>query len=229
MIHFDSLAQKVLSREQQQLLPLLEEFSTTHFLVGGTAIALQLGHRASIDFDLFRLDTQGSGVDLAKRISKTELTLDAGSDLAYLSKEEQPDVTLWIHGVKVQLIDFSRNPFDVTVTIPHEHVICGGIPTPTLLDLAAMKAFAMMYRKKWKDAVDLYFIMLEKKYTLTEIITRTKELFGTLYQELATLETILENTWDTTEQVEYLIPNPPTDTTITEYLIHAATESIKPL
>ena len=45
---------KVLSPEQLNLLPLLRTFSHLgFFLVGGTAIALHLGHRRSIDFDLF--------------------------------------------------------------------------------------------------------------------------------------------------------------------------------
>ena len=44
---------KVLTKEQIQLLPLLKIFSNEYCLVGGTAIALHIGHRRSIDFDLF--------------------------------------------------------------------------------------------------------------------------------------------------------------------------------
>ena len=44
----------ILSRKQQELLPLIKQFSDDFGLVGGTAIALHLGHRRSIDFDLFR-------------------------------------------------------------------------------------------------------------------------------------------------------------------------------
>ncbi|MEQ9424777.1 MAG: hypothetical protein RJQ09_10190 [Cyclobacteriaceae bacterium] len=48
---FNDSAVKVLTPEQISLKPLLEEFANTHLLVGGTAIALQLVHRKSIDFE----------------------------------------------------------------------------------------------------------------------------------------------------------------------------------
>ena len=43
----------VLAANQLKLLPLVREVSRDYYLVGGTAIALHLGHRRSIDFDLF--------------------------------------------------------------------------------------------------------------------------------------------------------------------------------
>ena len=45
----------ILSKEQKELLPLIRQFKREFYLVGGTAIALQVGHRRSIDFDLFKL------------------------------------------------------------------------------------------------------------------------------------------------------------------------------
>ena len=44
---------EIFTKEQNELLPLVTEFSKDFGLVGGTAIALHLGHRRSIDFDLF--------------------------------------------------------------------------------------------------------------------------------------------------------------------------------
>ena len=43
----------ILTNEQRNLLPLIKAFSKDYYLVGGTAIALHIGHRRSIDFDLF--------------------------------------------------------------------------------------------------------------------------------------------------------------------------------
>jgi hypothetical protein len=43
----------ILTTNQKKLLPLIKKFSLDFYLVGGTAIALHLGHRRSIDFDLF--------------------------------------------------------------------------------------------------------------------------------------------------------------------------------
>ncbi len=44
---------EVLINQQRELLPLIKSFSKDYYLVGGTAIALHIGHRRSIDFDLF--------------------------------------------------------------------------------------------------------------------------------------------------------------------------------
>ena len=44
---------EILTNEQNELLPLIKSFSKDYYLVGGTAIALYLRHRRSIDFDLF--------------------------------------------------------------------------------------------------------------------------------------------------------------------------------
>jgi len=203
-IEFDEKAKAILTTEQLALAPFLEEFCTTHILVGGTAIALMLGHRKSIDFDLFRFGKQGTGKELAERIEKTGFRLDPGSDLFYLSQEEEPEVNLMIKGVKVQLMDFSRNPFNIPISISASETLCGGIPTPNLLDLAAMKFFALMYRKKWKDAVDLYYILQQHHHDLKKILNRSKQIFTSLLQVEASLETLLENQWDMTEEVEYI-------------------------
>jgi hypothetical protein len=67
-ICFDEKALQVLDHDQQKLLPLLEDFSRDHFLAGGTAIALKLGHRKSIDFDFFSAMSQGTFADFIHRI-----------------------------------------------------------------------------------------------------------------------------------------------------------------
>jgi hypothetical protein len=46
---------EILSKEQVELLPLVSQFKREFYLVGGTAIALHIGHRESIDFELFEL------------------------------------------------------------------------------------------------------------------------------------------------------------------------------
>jgi len=45
---------EILTQKQIELLPLIKSFKKEFYLVGGTAIALYIGHRRSIDFDLFK-------------------------------------------------------------------------------------------------------------------------------------------------------------------------------
>ena len=45
---------EILNVAQQKLLPLMAQFKREYYLVGGTAIALHIGHRRSVDFDMFK-------------------------------------------------------------------------------------------------------------------------------------------------------------------------------
>jgi len=45
---------EILKKKKKALLPVVKAFSKESYLAGGTAIALHLGHRQSIDFDLFK-------------------------------------------------------------------------------------------------------------------------------------------------------------------------------
>ena len=45
---------EILNKEQLDLLPILSQFKREYYLVACTAIALHIGHRESIDFDLFK-------------------------------------------------------------------------------------------------------------------------------------------------------------------------------
>lgn len=42
---------EILDDRQKTLLPVIGQFKKEYYLVGGTAIALYIGHRCSIDFD----------------------------------------------------------------------------------------------------------------------------------------------------------------------------------
>ncbi|MEI7511005.1 MAG: nucleotidyl transferase AbiEii/AbiGii toxin family protein [Candidatus Peregrinibacteria bacterium] len=226
-VHFSSDEQKVLTPEQCALAPLCEEFSKTHILVGGTAIALLLYHRRSIDFDFFSFGPQGTGKELFARFQKTGLAIDSGSFFPYLSQEEEPEISFFVNGVKFQILDFSRNPFGHPIRITPGGGVGNGIPVPSLLDLSALKLYAMMYRKKWKDAVDLFFLIKKTPLHFNEIVQRTETLFGPCFRIDAALENILENTWDTRESVEYICENPPLDGEVSEFLIHTAKSYIR--
>jgi hypothetical protein len=52
----NAMHEEILTKNQLELLSLIRVFNRSFYLVGGTAIALYLGHRQSIDFDLFNLN-----------------------------------------------------------------------------------------------------------------------------------------------------------------------------
>lgn len=200
---------EILSNKQTELLPLISEFKREYYLVGGTAIALYLGHRRSIDFDLFKF----APLNRKKNLEKIQ-----SSGFPFLVTWNVTDqMNLVINEVKVT---FFQYPF----TIESKKVFEGIIRLPKLLDLAAMKAYALGRRSKWKDYVDLYFL-LKENFTIEEISQRAKDLFGNLFSDkLFRSQLSFFEDVDYTEEVDYIIANPPSDEEIKAYLIDVSTE-----
>ncbi|MFZ1292540.1 MAG: nucleotidyl transferase AbiEii/AbiGii toxin family protein [Melioribacteraceae bacterium] len=159
---------EILTNKQIELLPVLKYFSKEYLLVGGTAIALYLGHRESIDFDLFSLER-------IKRINvKNYLSGKSYKDYKLL-KEEEDQLHFIINGVKLTFFQF---PF----ILEKQNTFDGVIGMPDLITLAAMKALALGGRGKWKDYVDLYFL-LKYHFNLNDIITQAEKIFGASFND----------------------------------------------
>ena len=190
----------ILSNEQQEILPLIQHFYKDYVLVGGTAIALQLGHRESIDFDLFTFKNknQFKTIDELSKISTFPIVK---------LRELKDQAHFTINGVKITFFNYSYQI--------KSYQKIDKIKMPTLLTLAAMKAFALGGRAKWKDYVDLYFILTDG-IALEEIIKTAKELFNTptatVFSEKLFIEQLTyykDISYD--EEVIYTIKNAPTD------------------
>lgn len=85
-----------------------------------------------------------------------------------------------------------------------------------------MKAYALGRRSKWKDYVDLFFL-LKDKFTLQQIIDRAIMIFGDLFSDkLFRSQLSYFDDIDYTEEVDYLV-NAPSDAEIKSFLIDLAT------
>ena len=201
--------EEILTPEQSELLPLLKMFSEEFYLAGGTAIALYLGHRRSIDFDLFTKKLHPMRVK--NRIKKSYFNVDS---IIFESSEE---LHLVVSSVKISFVEF---PFDIPHPVPFKDIIT----LPSLLDLAAMKAYALGSRAKWKDYVDFYFL-LKYKFRVEEIIKRAEEIFSGYFnsklflEQLAYFEDI-----DYSENVNF-IKEAPSDEEIKEFLKEASLQA----
>jgi hypothetical protein len=201
----------ILTKNQLDLLPLIQKLSKDYYLVGGTAIALHIGHRRSIDFDLFT----------CKKINRTslkKLIQHSNLEIQHLIYEDSDQLHLIINAVKVTFYSF---PYYIPSDIPFENIIT----LPTLLDLGAMKAFALGRKAKWKDYVDIYFLFKDH-FTLDEISNRATSLFGKdfsqklLRQQLCYFEDV-----DFTESVEF-ISNQVSEIDIKDFLIDISTSTL---
>lgn len=129
--------------------PLFKNFN----LVGGTALSLQIGHRNSIDIDLFgeqEIDQNGFietlnnfGNVLIKTSSKNILITE-------------------INTIKVDFVNYKYKLLDKSFEIDQIRMLSDK-------DIAAMKLNAIAGRGSKKDFIDLFFLL--KKYSLKEMIT----------------------------------------------------------
>jgi Nucleotidyl transferase AbiEii toxin, Type IV TA system len=202
---------EILNQNQNQLLSFISLFKREYYLVGGTAIALHIGHRESIDFDLFKLSALRKN-DIYKKIFSSKVKFKFGY-------ENYEQLNLVINEVKFTFFSFPHK-------IPTNSEIKGIVKMPDLLTLAAMKAFALGRRAKWKDYVDLYFI-LKDYYSLAEISDKANELFGEMFSDkLFKMQLGYFKGISYEEEVTYLIPNPPTEMEIQEFLINVSIEGL---
>lgn len=131
----------------------------------------------------------------------------------------------WLVALQLHLLvnNVKLTFFSFPYPVQHPVKIDSNITIPTLLSLAAMKAFAMGRRAKWKDYVDLYFIMRDY-YTIEEISQEATKIFSQLYSEKLFREQLaFHKDIDYTEPVEFLV-QPVPDDEIKAFLIDKATD-----
>lgn len=124
-------------------LPNLENFN----LVGGTALSLQLGHRISVDLDLFNIESFDI-LDL-----RNKLNTHFGTRINMVSSEKNKlGVFCFIDDVK---IDICKHPFPLL----NKPITIEGIRMWSLEDIAASKVYAISNRGTRKDFWDLDLLL----------------------------------------------------------------------
>ncbi len=154
---------EVLTQSAKALVPLLARFKD-FYLVGGTALALQIGHRRSVDFDLFSEKPLSDG--LLAQVKRICAPLSVF--ITYSSPEQ---LNFLIDNIKVTFLFFPYSVIDQFV--PYH-----GLSLTSIREIAAMKAFAIGKRLSFKDYVDWYFMLKDKQITLSDVISLAQKKFG---------------------------------------------------
>lgn len=185
---------EILSGKQNELLPLIRQFKKEYYLAEGTAVALHIGHRRSGDFNLFK----NSPINHKKNLRKIE-----ESGLSYeVTRRTSEQMNISVGDIKLTFLEY---PFRIEERTKFEDIIV----MPDLIDLAAMKAYALGKRSKWKDYVDLYFI-IKDYYTIDQISERAYRIFNQLFSEkLFRAQLNYFDDIDYSEQIEYVITAVP--------------------
>lgn len=129
--------------------PLLKDMR----LVGGTSLALQYGHRRSVDLDFFGMTTED--VD-----ELTDMMRECSKDLVKGSCTKRIK-TYFLNGVKVDVVNYDYKWIDDVVEGE-------GLRLASPKDIAAMKVNAVMGRGTKKDFIDVYFLL--QHYSFDELI-----------------------------------------------------------
>lgn len=179
-----------LTETGKKLFPKLESFAKDFYLVGGTALALQIGHRVSVDFDMF------SNEELPKPLlAKVRRVFKGTPIFPTINNPDQMNID--VAGVKMTFFWY-QYPL-VLPLVEYQ-----GVPMVSLPEIAVMKAFAVGQRGTFRDYVDLYFLLAEKHTTLPEIIELGEKKYKREFHSRLFLEQLLYLTDVRDASVEFL-------------------------
>jgi len=169
----------MLPAAQRALWPKLKEVPRHFVLYGGTALALRLGHRTSVDFDLFS----------SEPIAPAELR----NALSFLANAEP--------------LQIAPNTLTVSVSCPEPVKISffgglrlgrvkepewsddGVMQVASLLDVAACKMAVVQERPEAKDYLDVYAI-LRSGVTLPEVLGAAQAVYGEQFNSMISLKAL---------------------------------------
>jgi len=158
---------EVLVPDQTQLLAQLSSVSQKWgaYLAGGAAIALQLGHRRSVDFDWFTRRT----------LPPAQLVQDLEALKVPLDVRQNKEGTFL---ARVGGVDFSV--FRYKYELVGRPVTYQGCEVASLQDIAAMKMTAIVQRAVKRDYVDLHLLFSTGNLSLREVIATMERKFAGL-------------------------------------------------
>lgn len=167
---------EALTDDGKIIWPLLKSFDD-FYLAGGTALALQIGHRVSVDFDLFSLkDINNNLLSKAKKVFQQHTVSP--------SINNPDELTVLVGNVKTT---FLKYPFPVI----QELVALDGISALSVKEIATTKAYSIGRRGTFKDYVDLYFIISENYASLKEVVDLADKKFSHEFNSRLFLEQLI--------------------------------------
>jgi hypothetical protein len=169
-----------LAEPQRKLWPELAGTPEHFILYGGTAIALRLGHRQSVDFDFFSPMTfePRSLLEAVPYLKGATIRKSAPNNLA---------VTV-DRGGSVQLSFFGN--FDLAQVAEPEVAEGPRIKVASLIDLAGMKAAVVTQRAEVRDYLDIDALLTKSGIPLANMLAAGATIYGNQFSPLLSLKAI---------------------------------------
>ena len=172
---------EILPPEQKKLWSLLYSTPDHFILYGGTAIALRLAHRTSVDFDFFSKESFIPD-QLYKNITylkNAEIIQKAQNTLTCLVPIQNTVVKVSFFG-----------GIDLKQINPPSLIAENKIRIASLLDLFGMKCSTICTRIEAKDYLDIYAIISQGNLPLYQGLAAAQAIYEKQYQPLMTLKAL---------------------------------------
>lgn len=160
----------ILDQKRLAILPLFKHFKKNFYLGGGTSLALQIGHRDSIDFDFFSKEIL-STTALFEQLRE----IFKGHTLLKIQEEQNTLTVLVDDSIKISFFTYAYTLIGHTTC--DENIIFASIE-----DIGCMKLSAITSRASNKDYIDLYFIL--KHFSLPDLLEKAREKYPELERNL---------------------------------------------
>lgn len=170
----------ILPPAQQRLWQELRETPKEFILYGGTAIALRLGHRPSVDFDFFGPEpfnpaTLLAGISYLKGATVRQMAANT--------------LTVTVdRGGPVQISYFGG--LSLGQAAPAETVAGPELPVASLLDLAGTKVAVVTQRAEVKDYIDIHALLTTAHIPLPNMLAAAQVIYGQEFNPLVSLKAI---------------------------------------
>jgi len=145
---------EVLNKGQREVLPQLS-FLKGFYLAGGTALALQIGHRTSVDFD-FYTPKHFDAKELYEEIEKVF------EDKAVKTADAEDTLFCTINQVSTSFFWYKYKLIKKLKKIE-------GVWVASIEDIAAMKFIAINHRPEKRDYIDIYFLL--RRFSVEEMFS----------------------------------------------------------
>lgn len=165
----DNKRQKLL----QKLLPLTKDF----VLGGGTALALQLNHRKSFDFDFFSSSPISKNLleKLSQKISIQNIAIDTSDELTFFDSDN----------IKITFLYYPFKKYFETLEMDNK------LRVFSIKEISLHKAYTIGRRGEYRDYFDLYVILKNNYIKLNELILIAKKIYKGVFDEKLFLEQLV--------------------------------------
>ncbi len=170
------------------------------YLAWGTALALQYGHRKSVDFDFFKegtIDIPQLKKILEKEFGKYDIIYEVPNTL-YITVN-----TIKISFIAVEQLKLIKEPYETQYFFLAQEY-----------DIGVMKLATIIQRAEFKDYIDLYYIL--QKYSLDQLLAGVYQKYHHTINDLLIKKTLLYLE-DIKENVDF-IGKPISKTTIKTFM-----------